>query len=82
MRTISYTIGALKDLKRHGNVAARIRKALNEFAEGTGAHVNNVTQLVGEAAFRMRVGDFRVIFEATETTIIVTKIGPRGDVYD
>jgi len=29
----------------------------------------------------MRVGDWRIIFEETETELIVTKIGPRGGVY-
>jgi mRNA interferase RelE/StbE len=31
---------------------------------------------------RLRVGDYRVIFEETADEMIVTKIGPRGSVYD
>lgn len=81
MKTVRYTADAAKDLKRHGNMAARIRKAINEYA-GTGAHSNNVTQLVGSSAWRMRVGDFRVIFENGETEIVITKIAPRGDAYE
>lgn len=42
----------------------------------------NVKKLVGSAALRLRVGDFGVVFEETETEIIVTRIGPRGSVYD
>ncbi|MGI4793467.1 MAG: type II toxin-antitoxin system RelE family toxin [Janthinobacterium lividum] len=80
MKTVRYTVDAAKDLKRHGNMAARVRKAVKEYAE-TGTHSNNVTQLVGSTAWRMRVGDFRVIFENGETEIIVTKIAPRGEVY-
>jgi mRNA interferase RelE/StbE len=49
---------------------------------GTGAHANNVTRLVGSPAFRLRVGDFRTIFEETETDIFVTTIAPRGNAYD
>ena len=41
-------------------MAARIRKAVAEMADG--GHANNVTQLVGSATFRLRVGDFRVFF--------------------
>jgi mRNA interferase RelE/StbE len=52
-----------------------------EYSENPAAHSNNVAQLVGQSAKRMRVGDFRIIFEETETDILVTKIGPRGDVY-
>lgn len=82
MRTVVYTASALRDLKRHGNVAGRVRKALNEYVADQQAHANNVTQLVGSTGFRMRIGDFRAIFETTETTIIVTKIAPRGAAYD
>lgn len=82
MRNVTYTLGAARDLKRHGNVAGRIRKAVGEYAADPKAHANNVTQLVGSSGFRMRVGDFRVVFEATETGIIVTKVAPRGNVYE
>ncbi|MFI5014361.1 MAG: helix-turn-helix domain-containing protein [Hyphomicrobiales bacterium] len=30
---------------------------------------------------RLRAGNYRIIFEKTEDEIIVTKIGPRGDIY-
>ena len=82
MKTVRYTADALKDLKRHGNMAERVRRALRDYAEGNGAHTNNVTQLVGSPAKRMRVGDFRAVFNETDTLIEVTKIGPRGGVYD
>jgi len=82
MRTVQYTGSALRDLKRHGNVAERIRKAISEYAVDPQAHTNNVTQLVGSPTLRMRVGDFRVIFESADTQVTVVKIAPRGNVYD
>ena len=82
MKTVRYHPDALKSLRRHGNVAARIRKAIEEYAAATGAHANNATRLIGSTACRLRVGDFRAIFEESDTDIIVTKIAPRGDVYD
>ena len=82
MRTVSYTLSAARDLKRHGNVAGRIRKAVTEYAADPQAHANNVTQLVGSPFWRMRVGDFRAIFELTDTTITVVKVAPRGEAYD
>ncbi len=42
---------------------------------------NNLTQMVGSPAKRIRVGDVRIIFEETETDILVTKPGPRGSIY-
>lgn len=76
VRTVSYTAGALRDLKRHGNVAGRVRKAVAEYAADPQAHANNVTQLVGSPFQRIRVGDFRAIFEATDTAVIVVKVAP------
>jgi mRNA interferase RelE/StbE len=31
---------------------------------------------------RLRVGDFRVLFQETETDVIVLNVGPRGSIYD
>jgi mRNA interferase RelE/StbE len=75
MKSVVYTVSAAKDLKRHGDMAARVRKAIGEYATDGIAHANNVTQLVGSIAKRLRVGD-------SETTLTVTKVGPRGDVYE
>ena len=82
MKTVRYTPDALRSLRRHGNVAVRVRKAIEEYATETGAHTNNVTRLVGSAASRLRVGDFRAIFEESDTDIVVTRIAPRGSAHD
>lgn len=82
MKPVLYTADAAKDLKRHGNVADRIRRATAAHAADGAAHANNLRPLVGTKAKRLRVGDFRVIFEETEEQILVTKIGPRGSVYE
>lgn len=63
-------------------MAPRIRKVLAEYAEGGGAHANQVKALKGSSGLRLRVGDFRVIFEETATSITVTKGAPRGSAYD
>ena len=81
MKQVRYTADAAKALKRHGTMAARIRKALADYAADPAAHANNVRQLVGSPAKRLRVGDFRVVFEETGEEIVVTKVGPRGGIY-
>lgn len=63
-------------------MASRIRKAASDYAANPAAHENNIRALVGSEFARLRVGDFRVIFEETATTITVIKIGPRGGVYE
>ena len=82
MKVVRYSLGAARDLKKHGKMSARARKAIAEYAADVTAHANNVTQLVGSPAKRMRVGDFRLIFEETDTEIIVTRFAPRGGVYE
>ena len=82
MKTVRFSPDAIKSLKRYGNTAARVRKAIEEYAAETGAHVTNVTRMVGSTANRLCVGDFRAIFEESETDIVVTKIPPRGSAYD
>lgn len=82
MKRVRYTADALRSLKRHGNVANRIMRSVREYADGTGARANNVKALQGSSALRLRVGDYRVIFDETDTEIIVTGLGPRGSIYD
>jgi mRNA interferase RelE/StbE len=82
VKTVRYTTEALRNLRRYGNVAARIRRVVEEYAEDPAAHANNVTRLVGSSASRMRVGDWRVIFVETEAALSIVRVGPRGGIYD
>jgi mRNA-degrading endonuclease RelE of RelBE toxin-antitoxin system len=81
VKSIVYEGQAAKALRRYGNMAGRIRKAVSEYAADPLAHANNVTELVGDRTRRLRVGDFRVIVVESEAQITVVKIGPRGNVY-
>lgn len=79
MKTVTYTSAALADLAKHRNRAAKIMDKVERYAaDGLG----NIKQLTGSPAKRLRVGDFRVIFEETATTITVSRIAPRGGIYD
>jgi len=82
MKRVRYTTDAVKSLKRHGNMADRIMRAMREHAEGTGAHANNIKAMQGSSGLRLRLGDYRVVFEEAETEIVVTGLGPRGRIYD
>ncbi len=73
---------AAKALRRHRSEAGRILDKIEAYALDPTSQANNVRRLVGSTALRLRVGDFRVVFEETETEIIVTRIGPRSSVYD
>lgn len=82
MKKVRYTGDAAKDLRRHGNMAERLRKAIGEYAADQKAHANNVDHMTGEPFKRMRVGGYRIIFDETDTEIRVTKVGPRSGIYD
>jgi mRNA interferase RelE/StbE len=73
---------AARALRRHRSESERILSKIEAYAEGSAGFANNVRKLVGSSGLRLRVGDYRVIFEETETEIIVTRIGPRGSIYD
>jgi mRNA interferase RelE/StbE len=82
MKAVRYSAEAIANLKRYGNMAARVRKAVNEYAADPAAHANKMTRLVGSPVNRMRVADYRVIFVEAEQDLVVTRIGARGNVYD
>lgn len=79
MKTLSFSRSAAADLRTYRSDAKRIVAKIERYAQ-TGA--GDVTQLVGSTAMRLRVGDYRVIFEETDMEIFVTKIGARGAVYE
>lgn len=82
MKKVVYLPAAAKALRRHGNVASLILEKVESYASDPRPLANNVKAMRGSSAFRLRVGDFQVVFEETQDEIIVTKIGPRGSIYD
>lgn len=65
------------------DVAQRIRERLNDIAQNPHAQHSNATKLQNRPGFRLRIGDWRVIYEieGERLIILVLKIGPRGEVY-
>jgi mRNA interferase RelE/StbE len=72
---------ALRRLPR--DIAQRIRQRLYEIALDLYAKHLDVTKLQNRPGFRLRVGDWRVIYEikGDELIILVLRIAPRGEVY-
>jgi mRNA interferase RelE/StbE len=65
------------------NTARLIRAKVAQYAADPRSLANNVKALKGDGQFlRMRVGDWRVVFRATELTVDVVDVGPRGSIYD
>ncbi len=68
-------------MRKHRNMAERVANKLKAYAENPASLANQVTELRGVPFKRLRVGDFRVLFEETDAEIIVSDIGPRGSIY-
>lgn len=83
MKEIRYVRTALKALRRMpSDQAELVRKKIEIYAEHPAAMRNNVKQLRGRPGFRLRVGDWRVIFDEDGTVLAILDIGPRGSIYD
>ena len=57
----------------------RITEALKDLT--TDPPSGDIVKLHGKDGYRRRVGDYRIVFDITETEIIVYKIAPRGQAY-
>jgi mRNA interferase RelE/StbE len=82
MKAVLYTKVALRSLQAHRNGAKQIRAKIEQYATNPAALANNVIQLTGSSAKRLRIAGFRVLFTETDTTITVLDVGPRGDIYE
>jgi mRNA interferase RelE/StbE len=65
------------------NWQKRIVAKIKEVAADPYAPNNNLTKLQGRDGYRLRVGDWRVIYELQDDHLVmlVLDVGPRGGVY-
>ena len=81
-KKIAYSKQAIKTLaKLPTNESERIRSKLRQYADDPASQANNVKRLQGRDAHRLRVGDWRIVFDENDVVIDVIKIGARGDIY-
>ena len=83
MFEIEYTKAARKDLRKLDQATRdRIGASIDHLASDP--HPPGSRKMVGsEALFRIRVGDYRVIYEVRNKllTVFIIKVGHRGNIY-
>jgi mRNA interferase RelE/StbE len=74
---IYYCKQAVKSLERLDTAAKqRIRKGIQELPDGDIRRLKGYTDL-----YRLRIGDWRILFTMTATDITIEDVLPRGDAY-
>jgi mRNA interferase RelE/StbE len=78
---VEWSNSALNDLNKLGIILQkRIFKKIDYFANESSFH--EVKKVLGyEKTYRLRVGDYRIIFEIEKDRIIILKVGHRKDIY-
>ena len=72
---------ALENLdKLENSIAKRIIKKVEEFSRDPFSH--DIKKLKGDLGYRLRVGDYRVIFDMDKDTITILKVGHRKNIYN
>jgi mRNA interferase RelE/StbE len=81
MFNVEWKENAVRELsKLEKGISLRIYKKVDELKENFN-HAD-IKRLKNSNLFRLRVGDYRVLFEVNSTTIIILKIGHRKNIYD
>lgn len=82
MYKVAYSKKALRDIRNiPENEARRIRAKIDDYAKDATTQVHHVKKLKGREGYRLRVGNWRVIFDVDGTVMGVLEVGARGNIY-
>ncbi|MEZ5690527.1 MAG: type II toxin-antitoxin system RelE/ParE family toxin [Rickettsiales bacterium] len=87
-RTLTYKIKTTKSFDKRllglpANLQKRIINKIRQIAENPYATNNNVKKLQGRDGYRLRVGDWRIIYELHDDILImiILEMDSRGGIY-
>jgi len=81
MFEIKWEEKARKELyKLENQISSRIYKKVDELKSGFQS--KDIKRIQGENKFRLRVGDYRVLFSLENDLITIWKVGHRKNIYD
>lgn len=81
---VRYSRDALRAMRRlPRNIATNIQRKVELLARKPEALAANIRKLQGRDGFRLRIGDYRVIYMVDDEAVVllVIKVGARGGVY-
>ena len=83
-REVAYSRDALNALRAMpANLAGRIRAKVAQLAEDPASLSANVIRMAGTPVlYRLRVGDWRVVYSDDGLVLAILRVGPRGGIYD
>ena len=83
-KRVEYSNAAARALVRMDRATSRrIRAKVDQLVTNPASLANNVKRLKGsEGLFRLRVGDWRVIYTEELLVLLVLKVAPRGSAYE
>ncbi|AOF89104.1 MAG: type II toxin-antitoxin system RelE family toxin [Shinella sp.] len=82
MKQVVFHAPALRTLARiPRNEADRIRRKIYQYATDPETLKANVKKLQGRIGFRLRVGNWRVIFDENGNVLDVLEVDSRGSIY-
>ena len=78
---IEYGAPALDDLDGlSARERAQILRKIERLQHGLHGNIKRLHE--AEAAYRLRMGDFRILFDVENHVIVIRRIGNRKDIYD
>lgn len=81
MFEIKWEERALNELyKLESHLSSRIYKKIDELRQGFQS--KDIKKIKGGDKFRLRIGDYRVLFSLEKNKITIWKIGHRKNIYD
>lgn len=81
-KTIIFHDAARRTLRRiPANEALKIRKKIELYAERPEALKANIKKLQGRVGYRLRVGNWRVVFDENGDVLDILEIDSRGSIY-
>ncbi|HYR77169.1 MAG TPA: type II toxin-antitoxin system RelE/ParE family toxin [Pyrinomonadaceae bacterium] len=78
---VEYTPLAVENLRDLPKTAAtQVIRKISRLEDGLTGNIKRLRQ--ADFGYRLRMGDYRILFDVENATIVIQKIGHRKDVYE